>query len=108
MSRRTSFGASTRMNASTRLAEMRDLTLQDFDGRAGTTFDVVFPDGTLPLTLREVEKLQHGAREDAFRLIFVGPVSPIMPQAIYKLRQDDQIDEIFIVPIVQSPAGTEY
>ena len=87
---------------------MRNLTLQDFDGRAGTVFDVVFPDGTLPLTLREVEKLPHGAREDAFRLIFVGPGSPIMPQAIYKLRQGEQVDEIFIVPIGQSQAGTEY
>jgi hypothetical protein len=87
---------------------MRNLTLQDFDGRAGTVYDVLFSDGTLSLTLREVERLPNGAREDAFRLIFVGPGSPIMPQGIYKLREGDQVDEIFIVPIGQSPAGIEY
>lgn len=87
---------------------MRQLTLQDFDGRTGTTYEVVFTDGTLPLTLRQVERLQHGPREDPFRLLFVGPVTPIMPQATYQLRLGEQVDDIFIVPIGQSPDGTEY
>ena len=87
---------------------MRDLTFQDFEGRAGTTYDVVFPDGTLPLTLHQVERLPQGAREDAFRLLFTGPVSPIMPQSIYKLRLGEQVDEIFIVPIGQDAGGTQY
>lgn len=87
---------------------MRNLTVHDFEGRAGATYDVLFPDGTLPLTLRDVERLEQGAREDAFRLLFVGPTSPIMPQATYRLRLGEQVDEIFIVPVGQSEAGTEY
>ena len=82
---------------------MRTLTLQDFDGRAGTT-----DGGTLPLTLREVENLRSGVREDAFRLLFLGPPDPVLPQAIYPFHLDGEVDHIFIVPIARTANGTEY
>ena len=87
---------------------MKNLTLQDFEGRAGTTYEVVLADGILPLALREVETLNNGLRDDAFRLLFVGPTDPVLPQAIYPFRQDGEVGDIFIVPIARTAAGTEY
>jgi hypothetical protein len=87
---------------------MKNLTLQDFDGRAGTTYQVDAADGVVPLTLEQVETLRGGVREDAFRLLFLGPAEPVLPQAIYPLRQDEETAEIFIVPIGRTASGVEY
>jgi hypothetical protein len=88
---------------------MKNLTLQDFDGRAGTAWEVPLDDGAVPMTLQEVQPLPGEVREGAFRLVFVGPGEPLLPQAIYPFRQgDDAVVHIFIVPVGRTPDGVEY
>jgi hypothetical protein len=48
-------------------------------------------------------------RHGPFALYFLGPRSPILPQAIYTLRGDAvTFDQLFIVPVGQKGEGTEY
>ncbi len=42
----------------------------------------------------------------SFRLEFRGPIRPILPQAIYPIRREDETFDIFIVPIAQDAEGT--
>jgi len=89
---------------------MRILTLDDFAGRRGLTYEIVAGGGgRLPVVLDEVQTLPGGQREGgAFRLIFLGPHQPILPQGIYPIHRDTEVHEIFIVPIGQVQTGTQY
>ena len=49
------------------------------------------------------------ARRDPFSLYFLGPPSPVLPQAIYTFRGDTTTFEtLFIVPVDQDGEATEY
>jgi hypothetical protein len=103
-----------------------DLAALTFDAaRAfeGTTFRVELADRTVvPLTLDQVQSYETRpsrrsrttptagtARRDPFSLYFLGPPSPLLPQAIYTLRSDAMTFEtLFIVPVDQDGEGTEY
>lgn len=88
---------------------MRNLTADDFSGTIGTPYEVPVPDGILALTLAELQPLPDSGREGgSFRLEFLGPMEPILPQAIYPFRNGDEILEIFIVPIARDQNGTRY
>ena len=88
---------------------MRDLKLDLFADNVGKTYDIVFTDGVLPVTLEQAQSLPGGHREDgAFRLQFLGPPDPILPQGIYAFRLGDETDDIFIVPIEQVESGIQY
>lgn len=85
------------------------LSLDDFSGRVGRDFEVPVGDGVLLLRLTAAEALPLGIREGgSFRLELLGPQHPIMPQAIYLLREGGQDFEIFIVPIASDADGTRY
>ncbi len=48
-------------------------------------------------------------RRDPFSVYFLGPVSPILPQAMYTFRGEAQtFEKLFIVPIGQDGDATEY
>ena len=88
---------------------MRNITADDFSDKTGTSYDVVLENGTVPLTLKEFAPLTGSPREGgAFRLLFVGPVDPVLPQATLPFRQGDDEIDIFIVPIARDQAGTQY
>jgi hypothetical protein len=50
-----------------------------------------------------------GTRRTPFRLAFLGPAEPVLPQHTYRLEHDalGTLD-IFLVPIARNAAGTTY
>jgi hypothetical protein len=80
----------------------------DVKDRAGTAYQLV---GTpLSLTLDKVEELpvSHGREGGSFRLEFVGPLDPMLPQAMYALGNDAGEYEIFLVPIEREAQAMRY
>ena len=85
------------------------LSADDFADKAGTTYEVLLEGGHVPLTLTAFDRLPHGLREGgAFKLTFLGPVDPVLPQASFPFRLGDEVVEIFIVPVGRDQAGTQY
>lgn len=88
---------------------MRVLTLADFTPRLGTGFEVAVEGGSLVLKLQSAQELPSMGRSGgSFRLEFVGPAQPVLPQATYPFRFGDSAVAIFIVPIGQEPRGVRY
>ncbi len=50
-----------------------------------------------------------GMARDPFRLVFLGPVDPVLPQRTYRLEHEmlGTLD-IFLVPIARDASGTTY
>ena len=76
----------------------------------GTTFEVLTdPTNVFSLTLTNVLEHEKTERNEAFSLLFHGPQSPFMPQAIYKLQHAELgVFEIFLVPVARDQDGFEY
>lgn len=88
---------------------MRNLVLDDFIRRVGKRFEVEAQGGKLPLTLDATQELPSlGRQGGSFRLEFVGPHQPVLPQAIYPMTNGGERMEIFIVPINQDNRGVRY
>ncbi|MGA9581395.1 MAG: hypothetical protein WBR13_05440 [Allosphingosinicella sp.] len=88
---------------------MRELRLDEFEGREGETFELALDGESLTLTLTRVQPLPPSGREaGAFVLEWLGPVDPVLPQAIYTLRQGEDRFEIFIVPLRKDSEGVRY
>ncbi len=89
---------------------MRNLTMNDFSEKVGTGYTLLVDDGEVPVTLAEVQTLIDSGREGgSFRLEFLGPADPILPQSIYPVREDgEEAVEIFLVPIGRDQNGTRY
>jgi Domain of unknown function (DUF6916) len=91
-------------------------TLHTFNTAVGDTFTVgVSPDLLLTMRLTSATALR-GARagiaeshEPSFSLEFLGPIDPVLPQAIYHFSHDVLgAHDIFIVPIGRDAEGTRY
>ena len=88
---------------------MRELRLDEFTGREGESFELMLEDERVPFTLSRVQTLPPTGREaGAFTLEWLGPAEPLLPQAIYTLRQDGDIFEMFIVPLGRDAGGVRY
>jgi hypothetical protein len=88
---------------------MAELRYDDFAGSIGETYKVRAGDEILDLRLDRAQPHARAVREaGAFRLEFVGPVDPLLPQAIYAFEVGGESHEIFIVPIERNSAGTRY
>ena len=99
--------------------DLAALTYETAKALEGTAFQVELPDGNVvPMTLDEVlpyesrqRRRPRGTtpRREPFSVYFLGPVSPILPQAMYTFRGETQtIEKLFIVPIGQDGDATEY
>lgn len=88
---------------------MRALTWDEFANATGTAYTVPVREERLELTLTRAEELPSAGRDGgSFRLEFLGPYEPVLPQAIYPFHLDDDAFDIFIVPIERQSAGTRY
>ena len=88
---------------------MRILTIADFAPRVGGTFEVAVNGGSVMLNLRSAQELPSMGRDGgSFRLEFIGPVQPMLPQATYPFRFGDESVGIFMVPLGQEPRGIRY
>jgi hypothetical protein len=89
---------------------MRALTWSDFADAAGSAYQVAVGAEQFELTLEQATEIESAGREGgSFRLDFVGPSDPILPQAIYPFRRGaEEPFEIFIVPVGRDSKGTRY
>lgn len=88
------------------------LTVDQFEGRVGETFEVTSDGGpTIRTELVEVtESAELGGRGPAgeerrqFSLVFHGPAEPVLPQSIHRLEHAELGElHLFLVPL--GPAG---
>jgi uncharacterized protein DUF6916 len=83
------------------------LRLSDFT--AGTVYTVSVGDQTCPLALDKVQPLSDSGREGgSFRLEFLGPADPVLPQATYGFGNGEATHDIFIVPVGREAGGIRY
>ena len=84
------------------MLELDKVECEQFAACLNQDFEIVFPDGTLPLKLSEARPL--GARPESIRepfaLTFLGRAGLRLPQGIYKMRNATLGEmEIFLVQI---------
>lgn len=98
--------------------DLAALTYDAAKALEGTSFRIELANGAaVSLRLDQVQAYASGerprsqaggaGRRDPFALQFLGPRSPILPQAIYTLRGDAELD-LFIVPVGQTSVATQY
>ena len=88
---------------------MQELSIDDFTTWLGESCEVSLDGARAPMTLVKADPLEGGVRAaGSFRLEFLGPASPILPQATMAVQRDAFDREIFMVPIASDAAGTRY
>ena len=88
---------------------MQFTTFDDFRRHIGKPYEVEVQGGRIPMKLDAAQELPSlGRQGGSFRLEFIGPLQPLLPQAIYPFHGGGQRHEIFIVPIGQEQRGTRY
>ena len=88
---------------------MRELRQDDFEPLVGERFELDAEGGPFDFELTGVQPLPQGMRQaGCFRLEWLGPGEPVLPQAIYTLRREGDAFEIFLVPIARSDEGIRY
>lgn len=86
-----------------------DYKADDFRPAEGETFELEADGAKIALTLDFVQDLPRSVREQgSFRLLFLGPPEPLVPQGLYSLSRGGESYDIFIVPIAQSDKGSTY
>ncbi len=79
------------------------LTANDWSARLGQVFQTHFgSEKQINLHLTAVTPLgaESGNRRQAYSLLFSGPLTPLLPQAIYPLRNASMGEQgIFLVPL---------
>jgi hypothetical protein len=90
--------------------DLKDVRLEHFAGLVGQTFAVELEgDQTVDLELAEAEPAAGDRPDNAFSLIFRGPVDPCLTQQTYNLRHADLGTlPIFLVPIGRRRDGMSY
>ena len=80
-----------------------------FAEQVGANFALATPAGTLTLTLVSADRHPAPPDFESFTLLFRGPSSPQLPQAIYPLQHDTLgAVDLFLVPIQQDAQGLYY
>ena len=94
------------------MLELNKVTCEDFAACQNQDFEIVFPDGTLPLKLSEAKPWgppQPPNVRQPFNLTFVGPPNVRLPQRTYKLRHATLGEmEIFLVPVGADKTSISY
>jgi hypothetical protein len=86
-----------------------DIVMDDFTRHMGEAFDVVVGEMVFPITLAEARPITPSIRKGgSFSLIFTGPSSPILNQAMYDVKRGDEQWPLFIVPIGEKSGQFQY
>jgi hypothetical protein len=91
-------------------ADLRALTIGDFEPRKDETFAIKLPQGELTLKLTHIRPLGDSGREGgAFSLWFVSAPGPLLPQMIYPVVHPEMGElKIFLVPLGPRDGGFLY
>jgi len=101
---------------SSRNIDLQALTVEEAKTLVDKVFTVAVNGNEYQLKLFEVGAIEIRAGRRArlpkrppFSLFFLGPRDPILPQAMYKLTNDEvSFESLFIVPVGSDEEGTEY
>ncbi|MEA3000807.1 MAG: hypothetical protein QOH04_1130 [Sphingomonadales bacterium] len=86
-----------------------DIVMDEFARHMGESFEVVVGEIVFPITLAEARPIQPSIRKGgSFSLIFNGPHSPILNQAMYDVRCGGEEWSLFIVPVGEKNGVFEY
>jgi hypothetical protein len=84
-------------------------TFEPLQGQRFTLTDGANPALDLELVAVAGNGLKGAAAREQFSLHFRGPLSPQLPQKIYRLTHDQLgVMDIFLVPIARDPSGMTY
>jgi hypothetical protein len=91
---------------------MQLLQVNNFAQHANTTFEVLFSDGSMPLTLIDIQPLPSqspNAMRAPFSLIFKSNIQHVLPQNTYRLRDPNKGEvDMFLVPLGRDAQGVTY
>ena len=88
---------------------MADLTFDQFADLLGEAWDMLAGEERLPVVLEEAHPLPGSAREGGgFRLLFRGPLEPLVEQGAYSFERGSESHEIFVVPVARVQDGIRY
>lgn len=91
------------------MTDSRVLGHADFSGRVGEECVVEAGEQRGTLTLDAAEEVPGSQRPGGgFRLEFVGPGEPMLPQGIFQFHFGEEQFELFIVPLGRSRRGAHY
>jgi len=99
------------------VADLEWLTCADFAGRVGESFDVTVGGVVAaPLELLEATESTEpggqgpdGTTRMQFSLVFRGPTSPLLPQAIHRLSHAELgVLDLFLVAVAAESDGVRY
>jgi hypothetical protein len=83
--------------------------LEDFEGTVGETWEIALGSGPLPFRLAAAQALPRAMRaEGGFRLEWLGPSDPFLPQGTYSFGRDGRSVDMFIVPLAKVGEGYRY
>jgi hypothetical protein len=93
------------------MLDLAEVRCEQFAACLNQDFELVFPDGTLPLKLSEARLL--GVRPESLRepfaLAFLGRAGLVLPQGIYKMRNPTLGEmEIFLVQVAADQTGSMF
>lgn len=93
------------------MLDLAQVRCEQFAACLNQDFELVFPDGTLPLKLSEARSL--GVRPESLRepfaLIFLGRAGLQLPQGIYKMRHATLGEmEIFLVEVAADQTSSAF
>jgi hypothetical protein len=89
----------------------QNLNSQSFSECLHTSFHIDIGSGAEPLGVKliDVEEKNYTPQTDQFSLIFHGPLTPVLPQKIYRLDHDRLGEmDLFLVPIGPKDGGMQY
>jgi hypothetical protein len=88
---------------------LASLTAETFADHVGEPFTLEAQEKSYGLVLAECQRGAEGLTREAFSLMFMGPVEPLLPQQIYPLRHEQLgLLELFLVPVGSDASGTRY
>jgi len=81
----------------------------DFAGKNGCACTVAAGEDRHAFTLEQAENLGGTLRAGgSFRLVFRGPVDPLLPQGTYRVMAEGFDVQMFLVPIARDARGSQY
>lgn len=81
-----------------------------FDALTGTEVNALSPEhGSVPLQVLSVEKAAGDRPDNAYSVLFKGPLDLFLEQMTYDFALGDSADSpIFVVPVMEEPDGYVY
>ena len=94
----------------TPLTDLSTLTADDFISRRGRPVRVIAGDEAMPLEIADINAMGQSERPGgAFSVLFRGPKSPVIDQAMHQVEFDTEPPiGLFLVPVGEDDSGILY